>query len=116
MNKILITILLALVAMTGQAKEKNDSLYLYGTVADGFTKAAVEKAFVTLMREDSTVVDTMRVYMWHSWSSGVGRSAGSSRYYFRVSRQPANYINGGARELRDGLPALRHETGEPSAT
>ena len=92
MNKILITILLALVAMTGQAKEKNDSLYLYGTVADGFTKAAVEKAFVTLMREDSTVVDTMRVYMWHSWSSGVGRSAGSSRYYFRVSRQPANYI------------------------
>ena len=49
----ILTFLFALVAMTGWAQEiSKDSIYVVGVVADGFTKAAVPKAFVTLMRQD----------------------------------------------------------------
>ena len=62
-KQAIITFLLAITALTGQAQEiSKDSIYVVGVVADGFTKAAVPKAFVTLMRQDSTVVDTMHVY------------------------------------------------------
>ena len=94
MNKqAIITFLLALIAIAGQAQEiSKDSIYVVGVVADGFTKAAVPKAFVTLMRQDSTVVDTMHVYDAHSWVSGMGRGAATSRYYIRTSREPQDYI------------------------
>lgn len=86
MNKqVIFYILLAFVAMSGQAQTSKDSLYVLGTVADGFTKAAVPDAFVTLMRQDSTVVDTIHVHDNHTWVSGVGRSNATSRYYFQVS-------------------------------
>ena len=69
-KQTIISILFALVALAGQAQEiSKDSIYVVGVVADGFTKAAVPKAFVTLMRQDSTVVDTMHVYDAHSWVS-----------------------------------------------
>ena len=93
MNKqIIITILLALVAFTGYAQTSKDSLYIMGVVADGFTKAAIPDAFVTLMRTDSTVVDTMHVHKSHSYTSGVGRSAGTTEYYFMMNREPKDYV------------------------
>ncbi|MBR0116601.1 MAG: hypothetical protein IJM04_04890, partial [Prevotella sp.] len=59
----IITILLALAVMSayGQVdstkmKKKNNPIALRGTVADGFTKAAIRDVKVTLMRADSTVV------------------------------------------------------------
>ena len=53
-KQTIITILFALVAMAVQAQEiSKDSIYVVGVVADGFTKAAVPKAFVTLMRQDN---------------------------------------------------------------
>lgn len=92
-KKTIIIILLALVALTGQAQNiGKDSLYVLGTVADGFTKAAVPDAFVTLMRQDSTVVDTLRVTESHSYTYGVGKGAATTQYYFKMSRQPADYI------------------------
>ena len=40
---------------------KSRTIALWGHVKDGFTYAALHGTFVTLMREDSTVVDTMHV-------------------------------------------------------
>ena len=83
---------LALIAYTGYAQTSKDSLYIMGAVADGFTKAAIPDAFVTLMRTDSTVVDTLRVHQRVYYTSGVGRSAGTTEYYFQVNREPKDYI------------------------
>ena len=91
-KKTIITILLALVAYTGYAQTSKDSLYVVGGIADGFTKAAIPDAYVTLMRADSTVVDTMHVYKSHNYTSGVGRSAGTTEYYFKMNREPKDYI------------------------
>ena len=88
----ILTMFLASLTLAGHAQESKDSLYIIGTVADGFTKAAVPEAFVTLMRQDSTVVDTMHVHDSHTWVSGVGKGNATSRYYFQVSREPQDYI------------------------
>ena len=77
-------VLVAVVAF-GQAdstkvkKKKVEKISMYGTVADGFTKAAILDVKVILMHGDSTVIDTMTVWENHSWSSGIGRSAGTTR-------------------------------------
>ncbi|MBO7046284.1 MAG: hypothetical protein J6W38_08040, partial [Prevotella sp.] len=101
MNKqTIITALLALVAIVvyGQAdstkvkKKKEDRISMYGTVADGFTKAAIPDVKVILMHEDSTVIDTTTVWESHSWSSGIGRSVGTTRFHFWISREPSKYI------------------------
>ena len=34
----------------------------------------------------------MKVWKNYSYSSGIGRSAGTTRYYFQISREPARYI------------------------
>ena len=101
MNKqAIITALLALVALAvyGQTdsttvkKKKEDRISMHGTVADGFTKALIPDVKVILMHEDSTVIDTTTVWESHSWSSGIGRSVGATRYYFAINREPAKYI------------------------
>ena len=73
-KKTVITLMLALKAMTAQTQTNKDSIYVYGIVADGFTKAAVPDAFVTLMCQDSTVIDTISVHDSHTWVSGVQRT------------------------------------------
>ena len=100
MKNVLITLMLVLVAMVGFGqtdstkvkKKKVEKISMYGTVVDGFTKAAIPDVKVILMHGDSTVIDTTSVWESHSWSSGIGRSAGTTRYYFRISREPAQYI------------------------
>ena len=70
MKKIVITLMLVLVAVVafGQAdstkvkKKKVEKISMYGTVADGFTKAAILDVKVILMHGDSTVIDTMTVW------------------------------------------------------
>lgn len=69
MKKLLIMLLTAVFTLTVAAQ--NDSVKvkpkrkveLFGEVYDSFTKARV-KAFMTLMRKDSTVVDTMTCWTW----------------------------------------------------
>ena len=68
MKRTIIAALFALVAVSafGQTdstkvkKEKENRIGLNGTVADSFTKAAIPDVKVTLLRDDSTVVGTMR--------------------------------------------------------
>ena len=75
-----------------KTKKKDDSLVLRGTVADGFTKASIRDVKVTLMQTDSTVVDTLTVWEGYNYSSGIGRSAGTTYYHFSVNREAARYI------------------------
>ena len=101
-KKAIITALLALVASVSYGQtdstkvenkdKKEKKIYVYGTVADSFTKASIPDVKATLMREDSTVVDTTRVWESYSYSSGIGQSAGSTHWHFEVSREPAKYI------------------------
>ncbi len=75
-----------------EKKEKEkDSLYVYGNVRDKFTKRAVPNAFATLMRGDSTIVDTAHVQTWKSYSYGFG-SSDKSQYVFRMKAVPGDLI------------------------
>ncbi|MCR5130961.1 MAG: outer membrane beta-barrel family protein [Prevotella sp.] len=66
------------------AKVDKNRIRLSGKVYDSFTKAAL-KAHVTLMRQDSTVVDTTTCWMW-TWGTS------DSYYEFRVPRKPEHFI------------------------
>ena len=93
MNKTIIsTLLLIMTTLAAVAQEKKDSIYLYGSVADSFTKASVPDVLLTLMKPDSTMVDTVRVYKSSGYTWGIGRGAETTRYYFKVSREPMRYI------------------------
>ena len=74
-----------------KVKIKNP-IYVYGTVADSFTKAGIPDVKAALLRPDSTLVDTMDVYEAHMYSSGIGKTAGATHYYVETSREPAHYI------------------------
>ncbi len=100
MKKNIIPLLLALATLTAQGqtdstktetKKEGRKIYLSGKVADGFTKAAVPDVFVTLMRQDSTVVDTMRVYRGSNYTWGIGRTE-QTGYFFKIKPEPAQYI------------------------
>ena len=64
--------------------KKLPTIRLHGSVYDSFTKAAL-KGRVTLMRRDSTVVDTTTCFMW-SWGTS------DSYYEFFVQRKPEHFI------------------------
>lgn len=65
----------------GKRKKKEKTVRISADIYDSFTKGAIE-AKITLMKADSTVVDTFRteVSRMDSW------------FYFDVPRQPARYI------------------------
>ena len=101
MKKAIIIALYALVAVAAfgqtdttqvEKKKKQSTIYVYGTISDSFTKAGIPDVKAALLRQDSTVVDTMEVYESHGYSSGIGKTAGATHYYFEVSREPAKYI------------------------
>lgn len=95
MKRLFLLLILAVAATTAiQAKSsntKNDSIYIIGNVRDKFTRAAVPDIFITLMRPDSTVVDTMRTRTYNSYSYGFGESQ-ASYYSFTLKAEPASYI------------------------
>ena len=89
MKKTLILLCLTLVIITASAQtdsvktrqKKERQVELSGEVYDSFTKAKV-KAFITLMRKDSTVVDTMTCWTW-----------GTNSYYeFKVPAKNEDFI------------------------
>ena len=76
--------------VTDSTGKKLPTIRLHGRVYDSFTKAAL-KAHVTLMRSDSTVVDTMTCWQW-SWGTS------DSYYEFRIPRKAGKYIVKGSCE------------------
>lgn len=93
MNKLLTAIILALLALPAQAQnttttntkknKKEKTVNIFGSVYDSFTKGKIA-ARITLMREDSTVVDTI--------SCTVSQMSNYSFYEFNVPRTEARYI------------------------
>ena len=73
-TKYLLVILIALFTSVsisyGQNSKKKKKIELYGYVIDAKTKAGPDSVFVTLMRADSTVIDTMtcRKYEKNRWN------------------------------------------------
>lgn len=84
---LVLTTTIATTAQQTQNVKKERTSELYGGVYDSFTKARL-KAFVTLMTEDSTVVDTATTQIWRT------RSA----FTLKVPRRKANYIIKGESE------------------
>ena len=72
---------------TKEKRQKDKTIFLHGTVADGFTKAALTDVKVILMREDSIAVDTTETYESYGYSSGIGRHPSTSHYYFNIKRE-----------------------------
>ena len=94
MYRQLITIILALVAMTAGAQETNQeaqkkerTIALWGHVKNSLTRVGIKDVFITLMREDSTVVDTMHVFQ--QWS---GRGKDDFAYRFNIPAREQQYI------------------------
>ena len=79
--------------LSAQEKAKTDTLRkertiaLWGHVKNSLTRVGVKDAFITLMREDSTVVDTMHVFK--QWNNGT---KDDYAYRFDVPAREANYI------------------------
>lgn len=81
-NRILFIVVLLAVSLGSIAQQKNKRMvYLQTSMSDSFTTTKL-KGFVTLMTEDSTVVDTMTCQGWirDYWAR------------FRVEARPAKYI------------------------
>ena len=84
-RKNIITIILALVAMTAGAQEK---VTLQGSIQDSFLERGLFDCTVTLMRADSTAVECQpKVY-----ELGNDEMHISTVFYIDVPRQAANYI------------------------
>ena len=90
MNKrtlfILFTALIATTAGAQEKKQKERTIALWGHVKNSVTRIGIKDAFVTLMREDSTVVDTMHVFK--QWSQGKDDYA----YRFDIPAREQQYI------------------------
>ena len=68
-------------------KEKERKIALYGHVMNSLTRVGIPDVFVTLMREDSTVVDTMHVFK--QWS---GQGKDDYLYRFEIPAREQHYI------------------------
>lgn len=75
------------VGMQAQVKEKKErTIALWGHVKNSVTRVGIKDAFITLMREDSTIVDTMHVFK--QWSQGKDDYA----YRFDIPAREQHYI------------------------
>ena len=90
MRQLLLFCACLMLAATAMAQDSNDktkkakkerTVQLYGEVYDSFTKAKLG-AHVTLMDKDSTVIDTMTCWTWHT----------NSFYQFKVPAKPQKLI------------------------
>lgn len=97
MNRFILLAAFASTALTMSAQnvqtdstqvKKERTIALWGHVYDSFTKAGVLQAKITLMREDSTVVDTMTVYNMGQYNA----TKVDAGYRFQVPARPQKYI------------------------
>ena len=63
------------------SKKKTDKVYVYGEAMDAFTKGRMS-AFITLMKADSTVIDTTTCELWNTNSS----------FGFFIPKIPGRYL------------------------
>ena len=84
---ITIILLLSAAGFAAEAQEKSArTISLWGHVKNSLTRVGIKGAFITLMREDSTVVDTMHVFQ--QWTGGKDDFA----YRFKIPAKEQKYI------------------------
>ena len=90
----IITIILALASVVAvaqdtyqRAEKKERTIALWGHVKNSLTRVGIKDAFITLMRQDSTVVDTMTVFQL--WS---GKGKDDFAYHFDIPAREQRYI------------------------
>lgn len=99
LNKLLLPLLLLYICIAvpaqetstsrAKGKKKERTTLLWGHVMDSFTKAGIPDAKITLMRTDSTVVDTMTI--WYN-NSTYNQTKADAFYRFTIPARPATYI------------------------
>ena len=80
-------LILTVFALPMAAQKKEKTVKLCGHVRNSFTRVGIDKAKITLMREDSTVVDTLTVSCWDQ-----GTPQQDAYYTFTIPAQKARYI------------------------
>lgn len=81
-------LLLSAAGFAAEAQGKPErTISLYGHVKNSVTRVGIKDVFITLMREDSTVVDTMHVFK--GWS---GRGKDDYLYRFKIPAREQKYI------------------------
>lgn len=69
--------------------ENERRISLWGHVRDNVTRIGIDDTFITLMKSDSTVVDTMRVFGMGNWDGGNKYDVA---YRFQIPARPQKYI------------------------
>ena len=94
MKKLIFTMAFAACFAAAQAQEANKegqkqerTIALWGHVKNSITRVGIKDVFITLMREDSTVVDTMHVFQL--WS---GKGKDDFAYHFDIPAREQRYI------------------------
>jgi len=80
-------LILTVFALPMAAQKKEKTVKLWGHVRNSFTRVGIDKAKITLMHEDSTVVDTMTVSC-----NNQGTPQQDAYYTFTIPAQKARYI------------------------
>jgi len=97
MKRIVLIMLLCIVALSSQAQKstvptdksikKERTIAIWGHIADSFTKVGILGTKITLMRPDSTVIDTMTV----DYFNGNTRKI-DTYYKFTIAARPQKFI------------------------
>ena len=87
-RRILLVLMTAVLFATGaSAQKKTRTVNLYGHVKNSFTKVGIPDTKITLMTEDSTVVDTFRVTTYGGRTYKVG-----TQFKRKIPAVPRKYI------------------------
>lgn len=89
---LLLTVWVGSKGAYAQSSEKNSvpkerTVALWGHVKNSFTKVGIPDTKITLLAQDSTVIDTMTV-----WSMNFNSTKLDASYRFNVPAKPAHYI------------------------
>ena len=87
-RRILLTFMVAMLFATGvSAQKKTRTVNLYGHVKNSFTKVGIPNTKITLMTDDSTVIDTFRVSTYGGRTVKVG-----TQFKRQIPAEPRKYI------------------------
>ena len=84
---LMVTLSASLSGQEAKQQKQERTLSLYGHVVNSLTRVGIPDVMITLMKEDSTVVDTLHVFK--GWS---GQGKDDYLYSFRIPAREQSYI------------------------
>ena len=84
---LMVTLSASLFGQEAKQQKQERTLSLYGHVVNSLTRVGIPNVMITLMKEDSTVVDTLHVFK--GWS---GQGKDDYLYSFRIPAREQSYI------------------------